>query len=902
MKHRALIAFLFILVLPLLLTGFVVPAKKNAAAVKPGPSRFIQAHLRESYGNLPLAFEPNQGQTDPQVKFLSHGRGYTLFITSQEAVLELKKPKPFPRTVKGSRPKGFHFPLPDNSSPTVLRLKLEGAQADTKFEGLDALPGVSNYLIGRNRSRWISGIPLYSQVASHGLAPGLDMVYYGNQEKLEYDFVVQPGADPRAVRFSVEGAQSVQVNGQGDVELQTNQGSVFLRAPSLYQESDGQKNSVEGRYELEEGNKIGFEVKDYDRSKPLVIDPILDYSTYLGGSGNDSSNGIAVDDSGNAYLTGFTQSADFPTQNPLQGFGGQQNAYVTEINAAGTALVFSTYLGGSGYDSGNAVAVDPSGNIYLTGYTGSADFPTFNPLQANLNGNFNAFVVELGPGGSAPVFSTYLGGSIQDGGFGIALDKNGYIYITGSADSPDFPVLNAIQPVNGNPQQGYGNAFVSKINPGGASLAYSTFLGGSGFDSGTGIAVDGNGGAYVSGYTGSLNFPTVNPFVSALGGQQNGFITEVNPAGTAWTFSTYWGGSGTDQCTAIALDPSGDIYAVGGTNSPNFPTQNAVQPALLNTITNAFVSEFAPGGSSIIYSTYLGGTGNTLYGYGDSANGLAVDASGDAYVAGYTGSADFPTVNPIQSSLLTTYFSVFLTVVAPQGGSYLFSTYLGGTYAEVGTGAALDSTGDVYLTGYTYSSDFPTVNPIQANLGGATDAFALEISQAFLTSTPTVTATPTVTFSPTVTATPTASNTPTVTSTFTFTPTPTSSPTATVTTTPSNSPTATSTPPFTATPTPTATPQFSIVTISAPYPDPAAVPLSIQVQAPNGSSAQWDVFTTSFRKIFSASAAIPGNAATLAWDLRDESNVPVANGLYYIRVRVNGLISSTQILKVLVIR
>ena len=719
---------------------------------RPEPSQPL--HSAANYGNLPLAFEPNQGQTDPQVQFLSRGRGYTLFITPQGAVLSLKKPRARPQkfTARGSGRGAQALPTPDNSAPTVLRLEMEGAQEDVQFESREKLPGVSNYFISKDRSQWIKGVPQYSKVAAHGLYPGVDMVYYGNQGKLEYDFVVQPGVDPGAIRLGVEGAQGVQVNGQGDLELGTKQGTVVFRAPTVYQETGGVKSAVAGRYKLQEGNKVGFEVEGYDKTKPLVIDPVLDYSTYLGGTGSDWAFGVVSDSSGNAYVTGLTQSTDFPTQGSPQTFAGTEDAFITEFDPSGTALVFSDYLGGnaslSPYPSttGFSIALDSSGDIFVTGQTNSTNFPTTsNAVQATLNGNPNAFVAKLPPGGGSLDYSTYLGGSGSDYGYAIAVDSCENIFVTGSTTSSNFPLLNPIQSTLA-PTSG-GNAFVTKINAGGV-LAYSTFLGGSGNngDGGTAIAVDGSHDAWVAGYTASSDFPPVNAFQSTFGGHQNGFITEVNAAGTAWAYSTYFGGLSQtsyvtpetgghvfDVCYGIALDGNRNIYVTGWTTSPNFPTQNPIQPTNKDPFGMGFVSELAAGGASLVYSTYLGGTGGTAVDTGDEGNGIQVDGSGNAYVAGETGSFDFPTVNALQSSNkqvpATGNNTAFVTEVAAQGTSYLFSTYWGGSNEEGAEALALDPANNIYVAGYTFSNDFPVTNAYQTGPARVIDAMVFKITQ-----------------------------------------------------------------------------------------------------------------------------------------------------------------------------
>ena len=384
--------------------------------------------------------------------------------------------------------------------------------------------------------------------------------------------------------------------------LAMDDGEIRWHKPVAYQEKNGARQEIAAHYVVKGGNRVGFEIADYDSRRPLFIDPLI-YSTYLGGSGLDQGNGIAVDSSGNAYVTGTTFSPDFPTMNPLQptlGGAGAANAFVAKLNPTGSALVYSTYLGGSGEDIGLAIAVDNSGIAYFTGQTSSTNFPTMNPLQPTYpGGEYTAFVAKLNPAGSALVYSTYLGGSGDDSGNGIAVDGSGNAYVTGTTASTDFPTMNPFQPAYG----GDNDAFVAKLNPTGSALVYSTYLGGSGYDEGYGIAVDNLGDAYVTGYTASTNFPTVNPLQPAYGGGEgDAFVAEVNPAGSALVYSTYLGGSGQDNLGGsgqdngfgVAVDSSGNAYVTGYTDSTNFPTMNPLQPALGGEATNAFVAKISP--------------------------------------------------------------------------------------------------------------------------------------------------------------------------------------------------------------------------------------------------------------------------------------------------------------------
>ena len=802
-----------------------------------------QIQPNSSYSKLPLAFEPNQGQADPSVKFLARGSGYTLFVTSQEAVLSLKKPhvssRPMPG--KGPRSKISTAPTPDNSPPNILRLKVEGAQAYPASEGLEQLPGISNYFIGNDPEKWRTNIPQYSRIAMRGLYPGVDMVYYGNQGKLEYDFVVQPGTDPASIHMKIEGAQGLQVNGQGELELQTAQGKVIFKAPTVYQGDQGQKKSLEGNYRMEEGSRVGFEVKDYDRSKPLVIDPVLDYSTYLGGTLGDVAFGIAVDSGGNAFVTGYTLSTDFPTSAGAYKTttGGQEDVFVSKLNPAGTALLYSTYLGGAGNERGKRIALDNTGNAYVTGYTDSNNFPTSpGAFQTVLGGGLaDAFIAKLNANGSGLIYSTYLGGNGDDGGLGIRLDSGGNAYVAGYAESVNFPTTpGAYQTANAG---GY-DAFVAKLNSAGTGLIYSTFLGGSGFDLGFGIALDSGGNAFVTGSTDSANFPTSpGAFQTANGGLGDGFVAKLNAVGSALVYSTYLGGNTNDDCLAIAVDSSGYAYVTGEAQSANFPTTaGAFQTVYLGWgYQHVFVTKMNPLGTGLVYSTYLEGL---IWDQGDA---ITVDSSGNAYITGFAQSPDFPMIaGAFQTVKNTGNDEAFMSVVNPVGTGLLYSTYLGGTFGSQGGDIALDSSGNIYVAGITPSFDFPTTAGVfQGATAGSDEAFVTKFDSSIIiqstpTNSPTNTPSSTATNSPTITPTSTPTNsstqTPTNTSSFTatnsLTPTPTNSatnsPTITPISTPTNSPTITNTPTITFTPTQTFTPTNTNSATNSPTQTPTKTP------------------------------------------------------------------------------
>ena len=706
------------------------------------PDLAMQAKVAESYGKLPLSFESNHGQTDEGVKFLSRTGGYTLFLTGDEAVLAFsgkraKKPAPkgasrFGDTTVSLKRYPDTNPNPDtNLTPatpqsmtgSVLRMKLRNANPAAKITGTDELAGTSNYFIGNDPANWRTRVPTYAKVKYEGIYSGIDLVYYGNQRQLEYDFIVAPGADPHRIAFDVSGAKRIRRDTDGDLVLKMNAGEIRWHKPVAYQKQNGTRQEIAARYAITD-TRVAFEVAKYDASRPLYIDPLI-YSTYLGGRGEQDGFGIAVDAAGNAYVTGNTFFKTFPTKNPLQPAygGGYSDAFVAKINAAGSALVYSTYLGGIGDDRGFGIAVDSTGSAYVTGITTSANFPTKNPIQYPHGGlAFDAFVTKISPDGSALVYSTALGGGGNDQGKAIAVDTAGNAYVTGVAGD-GFPTTpGAFQTTWGG---GSGDAFVAEINPSGMALIYSTYLGGSGSDAGFGIAVDSAGYVNITGYT-SSDFPTKNPLQPNFGGgSYDAFVARVNPAGSALAYSTYLGGNSDDDGLGIAVDRGGDAYVTGITGSTDFPTMNALQPASGGG-TDAFVTKITPSGS-LVYSTYLGGS------FGDAGTGIAVDGVGNAHVTGYTYSLDFPTLNPLQARL-GGRDDAFLAKLTPSGSALLYSTYLGGSSFESGRsvtlgggGVALDSADNAYITGSTSSMNFPTMNPLQPASGGGIDAFVAKL-------------------------------------------------------------------------------------------------------------------------------------------------------------------------------
>ncbi len=711
---------LFSLIVALVAGVFWRHLPVSASADPAALAQTRQAEMRQAYGRLPMNFEVNQGQADEQVRFLARGHGYQVFLTEGEAVLTLQRAV---EAADGSGATGAKR-LPELES-SALRLKLADAQIAQTISGAQPLLTKSNYFIGNDPAHWQTEIPNFARVEYTDVYPGISLAYYGTQSALEYDFIVRPGADPRAITMTLEGAENIELAPNGDLILTVAGQKLYHRAPVSYQQvigksSNPSKRTVGSRYVLRGGNRIGFEVESYDASKPLVIDPVIDFSTFFGGVGSDEGLAIAVDQSGNAYITGTTYSNNFNTFAPLQTInrGGKYDSFVTKINAAGTTIVYSTYLGGSAEDTAHGIAVDANGNAYIVGTTNSTDFNTRNAFQPALSFADDAFVTKINAQGSDLLFSTYLGGISSDQGFAVALDGNADVYIAGSTASPDFKTRNPLQPTN----RGNTDVFVTKMKGDGTQLVYSTYLGGGAFDEAYGVAVDAFGNTYVTGTTLSTDFNVANPQQPAnAGGGGDAFVTKINAQGSALAFSTYFGGAAVDVAYSIAVDVNTNAYITGHTFSTNFPLANALQTTNRGGA-DAFLTRFNANGSGLIYSTYLGGAG------GDFARGVAVDGSANAYIVGRTISTDFNTRNPLQTNNRGE-FDAFVTKVGLTG-QLVYSTYLGGASDDLGFGIAVDSSGNAYVTGDTRSTDFNTKSPLQPANRGGLDAFVTKINGA----------------------------------------------------------------------------------------------------------------------------------------------------------------------------
>jgi hypothetical protein len=708
------------------------------------------AQIPAAFGNLPLFFETNDGPADNPAPFVVRGRDYQFFISPAEATLALQKKdaltqKAFLRTVQ---------------------MQFVGAGLQAQIQGADELPGKINYLIGNNPAQWRTGVATFSRVRVEQLYPGINLVYYGNQQQLEYDFTIAPGADPAVVKIRFDGVDKISIGAQGELILGAGQGDIRQPAPVIYQMVRGQRQSVSGGYRLVDARTIAFDVGKYDHQLPLVIDPILAYSTFFGGNSSATAWAIAVDTNGFVYIAGQTLSTVFYPSSFQPNFSGGTyagDAFVAKFGNQASNLIYFTYLGGSADDSAASIAVDGAGDAFVTGFTDSANFPTTtNALHRTIggpptpSGYYNdAFVSELNPGGSNLVYSTFLGGSGPDAGTGIALDSSNNIYVTGYTGSTNFPTTpNAFQKQLGCPYYSYApyyfnNAFVAEISASGTNLLYSSYFGGGNFDVGESIAVDSSNYVYMAGFTASTNFPNTNAFQQYLNlspiptSAYDAFVAKFMPSCTGLVYSTFLGGTNNDVAYHLAVDGSGNAYVTGWTVSTLFPNTARNVPGLYNglinndilgypVITNSFLTQITWNGSNaaIGYSAVFGGTN-----YGsDLAHGVALDPSGDAFVVGASSTTNFPSFNTpgLLSTTNSGYTDAFVIAFNTNCSAILYSGYLGGSSYDSGFGIAVDSLTNAYIVGLTSSSNFPTLNPFQPLLRGTSDAFLSEIGWTVL--------------------------------------------------------------------------------------------------------------------------------------------------------------------------
>jgi Beta-propeller repeat len=678
-----------------------------------------------------LSFEVNQGQTDARVKFLSRGPGYTLFLTPTEAVLSLRQKQ--------------------DQSPAIVRMKMIGANRNPEVTGEDKMRGKVNYFNGRDRASSSSQVETYARVNYREVYPGVDLVYYGKQQQLEYDFIVAPNQDSRKIRLGFSGVRGLSIDKTGALVLETDAGVIRQQPPVAYQEIDGRRQPVDAAYVLKKHGEVGFKVGDYDRSKTLVIDPIIDYSTYLGGSGQEESNDIAVDANGYLYVTGWTSSVNFPVKSAIKAsLNGTVDAFFSVIAPSLTganSLVSSTYWGqGSGYGNseGRAITIDSNNHVLVAGITTAPNFPTTpGSLQATYQpfSGTNGFFTKFDLSTNTILYSTYLMGNNVDEAADLAVDHDNNVYIGGRTASTNFPVTlsNAYQISNA----GIFDAFVMKLGRGPSpaspySLRYSTYLGGFSDDGASNIAVDDNESVYLTGTTQSRDlagtpqydgFPVVGAYQSIHGGGDDAFLAKIDPLEAGYNslvYSTYLGGNGSEnaavQLGGLALDPTtpGQVYVTGTTNSANFPLWNELDNTLGGY--DVFVTKIDTSGSgnaSLLYSTFLGGAGR------DYGTDIAVDNWGRVFVAGGTESNDFPVKCGLANA---PSWDGFITILEWGGSDILFSTYLGGDSIDQINAIAVDASGRAHVTGRTYSSTFPVVNGFQLTPAGSGDAFVTTVT------------------------------------------------------------------------------------------------------------------------------------------------------------------------------
>jgi hypothetical protein len=702
-----------------------------------------------SFGRLPLAFVPNRGQEDASVRFQARGLGGSLFFTPSEVVFSLPNPM---RVMENDRANVRYDLHPAN----VVRIHYQGANENPQIVALGQLPGVVNVLKGDNPSRWRTNLPTYSGITYKELYPGIELRYEGTDGQLKSTFHVAPGADPSAIVWRYRGVDTLSTDEDGNLVVNLPEpagaGAVLLeQAPVAWQEVAGNRVMIPVQYAVSNNDKkVSFVFPDgYDATLPLVIDPTITYSTYLGGVRTDEGHAITLDADCNVYVTGDTSSSNFPTVNPFQQNPPTKDIFVSKLNAAGDTLLYSTYIGGNQSDQAWGIALDSQGRITVVGESESSDFPMGNAYDNTFGGGTcedsepcdDVVVVQLTSNGAALRYSTYLGGSQQDNGYGLAIGPGDKIHLTGATRSSTFPAFHAYDSSFGGgtcSSTPCYDAFVATIDPaltGSASLLYSSFLGNNNYDDGMGIAVDSNGHVYITGYTRSDGFPARSAYRSTRVGSTDAFIAKFNTAlsgDASLLYSSYFGGSGDDRAFGIALNGANQVYITGFTKSTNFPMANPFDSTFgggtcgSSACTDAFVTHLNIGNNSLIYSSYLGG------GHHEEGLGITVDDNGNAYVTGFTQSTHFNTLAPIQASKATDSCSAppcadaFVTNVSSTG-ALVYSTYLGGTAEDYGNAVVVDGIGNTYITGYTFSSNFPDAVNQYAGESGYSDAFVVKI-------------------------------------------------------------------------------------------------------------------------------------------------------------------------------
>ncbi|MGC9516192.1 MAG: SBBP repeat-containing protein [Methanomicrobiales archaeon] len=692
MTNRILILSAFLLLTIIMCNGVSAAENNN--------STDIDAQIM----NVNVPFVENQGQNDEEVSYYAKTFYGTSYVT-QDGVTH---------QIQGK-----------NNTTLVLKEQFRDSDGNPiKFQAKGEEPSNTtvSYFKGNDPNNWHTNLQTYNLINLGEIYPGIVIKLRATGSNIEKLFFISPGANPDNIRIQILGADQLQTDEKGNLNIKsTGFEQVSMSPPKAYQD----KNDVEVKYQTT-GNTYQFQIGNYNQNQELIIDPALEYSTYLGGTNSEFSLSIAVDNSGSAYITGYTYSTNFPTTPGAYQTtnAGSWDAFVTKLNPTGTDLIYSTYLGGTEDDYGVGIALDNSGSAYITGYTYSNNFPTTPDAYQTTNaGNYDVFVTKLNPTGTALQYSTYLGGTSTEYGVGVAVDNSGSAHITGYTYSNNFPTTPGAYQTTNNSNY---DAFVTKLNPTGTDLIYSTYLGGSGPDDGVGIAVDNSGSAYIAGYTYSNNFPTTpDAYQTTNNGNADAFVTKLNSNGTDLIYSTYLGGTDNDYGVRIALDNSGSAHITGYTHSTNFPTTPGAYQTTNNGYVDAFITKLNPTGTDLIYSTYLGGTDD------DVGMGVALDNSGSAHITGYTYSTNFPTTPGAYQTINNGNADAFVTKLNPTGTALQYSTYLGGNGPDDGVGIAVDNTGSAYIAGYTTSTNFPTTpGAYQTTNNGNTDAFVAKFKSA----------------------------------------------------------------------------------------------------------------------------------------------------------------------------
>ncbi len=750
MKARLRGLMAFVLIIALLLTiipsGAAIGVPQSGSPIEPAGGRVTLAAggnevslVASALGPLPLGFEPNRGQFDPRVRFAARHGGGTFFFTSQGMVMVFNRQKAGAPSIMDRIQDWWRGLLLDGPAQPeqgieqlALMVRFSDALPTAHLEGVDPLPGTVNYFIGDDPAAWRAGVPTFGSILYHNLYPHIDLRYQASQAQLKYEFLLHPGAEVDRIALAYDGAERLQVNEAGDLEIHTAWGTLIEDAPVAWQEgSQGEREPVPVRFALEPGGQVGFQVGDYDHARGLVIDPALDYrladseptlkySTFVGGSGSESGYMLAFDGAENSIVTGRVDSSNFPTTSGAydQGHGGDFDAFVFKLSADGSTLLWSTYVGGSGLDRGTGLALDGSGNVYVVGDANSSNFPTTSgAYDQNHNGGSDIFVFKLSSNGGSLVNSTFVGGSGDEETWGIALDSAGKPVVAGQSDASNFPTTG------GGYDRGHNGGIdvvVFRLSSNLGSLEFSTYIGGSQDDKSKGIVLDGSDRAVITGGTLSSNFPTTaGAYDQGHNGGEDIFVLKLAANGDALVYGTYLGGSGDDGGWSPILDAQGQPIVTGNTYSSDLPTKSAYDSGY-NGDEDALLAKLTADGGDLIFCTYLGGSDREI------GHKPAVDGAGNVLLTGRTASADYPTTSDALDRTHGGDKDVFVARFSADGKELQYSTYIGGSGAETGRWLKVVDETDVVIAGSAGSSTFPTTSgAYDTGYNGDLDVFVL---------------------------------------------------------------------------------------------------------------------------------------------------------------------------------